>query len=83
MDLFSSYSSNTQSFAHISLRRYDIFLYRSKAYRDSVISDNILRKATQLVAQIENAKWNAPGASLAGTMDDIISRRGRMLDTQS
>lgn len=41
--------------AFVPLRRFDPGLYGSKLYRDSVMSSNILRKATQLVAQIEAA----------------------------
>ncbi|HRQ59948.1 MAG TPA: hypothetical protein PLO23_00270 [Alphaproteobacteria bacterium] len=41
--------------AFVPLRRFDPGMYGSKIYRDSVMSSNILRKATQLVAQIEAA----------------------------
>lgn len=77
MDLFNI-TSGTQKFAHFGLRKYDPLFYSYKSYRDSVISSNLLRKATQLVAQIEAARV-AP----KNPVEELLKRRGNILDTKS
>jgi hypothetical protein len=78
MDIFSQTVSSFSLPGHISLRRYDPFLYRYKAYRDSVIDSNILRKATQLVAQIEAARTIPKNP-----VEALLKARGGRLDTES
>lgn len=62
--------------AYVPLRTFDPQFYTSKTYRDSVLSSNILRKATQLVAQIEAASVKKPNP-IAAILANV---RGSFLD---
>ncbi|MCD8498073.1 MAG: hypothetical protein LRZ85_08365 [Alphaproteobacteria bacterium] len=92
MDLFSVTSgvSTTQKFAHFKLRGYDPMFARSKFYRDAVISSNIIRKATQLVADIEYSRTVSSrisafqtGQTTENPFDSILKTRGSNLDIKS
>lgn len=81
MDLFSltsgiKSSGFSQKFAHFGLRRYDPMFTNNKFYRDSVISSNIIRKATQLVAQIE-AAGKMPNKN---PVEELLKTRGSKID---
>lgn len=66
--------------AFVPLRRFDPQFFGSKLYRDSVISSNILRKATQLVAQIE-AAGKQPKANPIETL--LAQTRGKSFDVRA
>lgn len=80
MDLFKITSgiAHTQKFAHFGLRKFDPLFSGNKFYRDSVLSANLIRKATQLVAQIESAR-NVP----QNPLEHLLKMRGSLLDTKS
>lgn len=76
MGIFDTISGGKSAF--IPLQKFNPLYYSSKAYRDGVIGANILRKATQLVAQIE-ASRNVSTNPIA----DLLKVRGGKIDTKS
>lgn len=78
VSIFQTIAGSGSKVAFLSLRKFDPLYYSSKAYRDGVIGSNILRKATQLVAQIEAAR-NVSTNPIA----DLLKHRGGTFDTKS